>query len=118
MKSFKLIAPTFIAFLFTSLLYNNFSFFVLNIGATWLNIKSYQVIILGLLLSLVMVYIKSRHIIKLYKFLFLFLAVITLISTIDSISNLKNYSILCFLMMLLALNIYIDYIVLKLRIHN
>lgn len=115
MKLIKIITPTCIAFLLTSLLYNNFNFFILNIGAMWLNVKYYQVIIFGILLTSSIIYIKSREIIKFYKILFLFLSLITLISAVDTIKNLKNYSFLCFLVILLVLIIFHDFIGWKLK---
>lgn len=118
MKLIKIIIPTIIAFLVTSLVYKNFNFYTLNIGAIWVNIKLYQIIILGLLFSLAIVYIHNKQILIFYKLLFSFFAVITIVLAIDSISNLKNYSVLCFLMILLGIIICIDFKDRKLKSHN
>ena len=109
MKLIKIIIPTTMAYLFSSLIYNNFSFFVLNIGALWINVKYYVVIIFGLLLSLVIVYINKRQIINAYRFLFLFIGSITLVIGIDSTENLKYYSLVFFFLILFGIIIYLDF---------
>jgi hypothetical protein len=102
MKFFKLILPSILAYLIIAIVFNDFSFLIINVGSLWINIKSYIIILIGLLLTLPN--LSSNGIIKKsYILLFIIFASMSIAFFMAYMNSVKNYSGLLFLTLLFGL---------------
>ena len=91
MKILKSILPIIIAYLFTSLIFNRFSVFTMNIGSAWINLKFYFVLVLACLLTLLFFKLKIF-----YYYYLIFLAVYIILNS-SHLLDVFNDSFLVFL---------------------
>lgn len=96
MRVFRYILPTFIAYAFTAILYQNFIFFTSSLGSNWINAKFYWVLFLGLLLSGINLVLEFRAIKIVYGFILFLIVCLIIIWAFNSLEILKHNSMLCF----------------------
>lgn len=109
MRSLKYFLPTLIAYMFTAILYKNFTFFNIFFGAIWINIIYYWVLLFGLFFSLFNLKFKNKSFKILYSSVFFLCVFLILILAIDSIDNLKYNSILCFFTLFSGTTLILNY---------
>jgi hypothetical protein len=109
MNLLKYLLPTLVSYIVTVILYKNFIFFKISFGTIWINIAYYWLLFFGVFFSILNVKfnIKNFKIISRLTFFLCFLLIIIL--SIDSVDNLKDNSILSFLMLLSGIQLMVNF---------